>query len=318
VQTHTELPARLANCTDEASAIRETEKFIGTTFHCDTAINRDETFGLANRLQLPGEPEIDVRLGYIRGWIPWLSQANSWARTAAMYLQSHLQIQESHVNSLRAEELSTLAARAELDAMRAQIRPHFLFNTLNSIHSFVRADPARAENVIEQLSELMRSVLASPDEDMIPLEKELNTVKNYLAIEKARYGDRLIYTINVPRALGNWMIPPFSIQPLVENVMKHGVDAQFEPVTLSIQAVSIQAATHGKLINIQVIDDGPGLAATNRGLGMAMKNIKARLTRLYGDEANLSLATNKSGGLTATLTVPETVPETAPDGAQGK
>jgi LytS/YehU family sensor histidine kinase len=253
-------------------------------------------------------------LGHIRGWIPWLSQANSWARTAAMYLQSHLQNQASHANSLKAEELSTLAARAELDAMRAQIRPHFLFNTLNSIHSFVRADPARAESVIEQLSELMRSVLASPDEDMIPLEKELNTVKNYLAIEKARYGDRLIYTIDVPPVLENWMIPPFSIQPLVENVMKHGVDAQFEPVTLSIQAESIQATAHGKLISIQVIDDGPGLAATNRGLGMAMKNIKARLTRLYGDEANLSLVTNKSGGLTATLTVPETPPTMA----QGK
>jgi LytS/YehU family sensor histidine kinase len=193
--------------------------------------------------------------------------------------------------------------------MRAQIRPHFLFNTLNSIHSFVRQDPARAETVIEQLSELMRSVLTSPDEDMISLEKELNTVKNYLAIEKARYGDRLSYAINVSQTLGNWMVPPFSIQPLVENVIKHGVDARFEPVTLTIEALSIDRAVQGKQIVIRVIDDGPGLTGTNRGLGMATKNIKERLKRLYGGEANLSLAANKSGGLTATLTVPETVPD---------
>jgi Histidine kinase len=299
-QMHTELPIRLANCIDEETAIAETEKFIGAVFHCDTAVNRTGAFNLANRLQLSGDPGIEVRLGYIRGWIPWLSQANNGVRTAAMYLQSHLQIQTSHANSMKAEELSTLATRAELDAMRAQIRPHFLFNTLNSIHSFVRDDPAQAEIVIEQLSELMRSVLTSPDEDMIPLEKELNTVKNYLAIEKTRYGERLCYEIIVPQALLNWMVPPFSIQPIVENVIKHGVDAQFEPVTLSIEA-SVSA----RQLEIHVIDDGPGFSRTGQGLGIATKNIRERLKRLYGDEANLVLAKNEAGGVTASLSLPD-------------
>jgi two-component system LytT family sensor kinase len=235
----------------------------------------------------------------MRGWIPWLSQASASARSAGLLLQSQLQIQQFHDHSIRAEELLTLTARAELDAMRAQIRPHFLFNTLNSIHSFVRDDPEKAEQVIEQLSALMRSVLSSPDEDLITLQYEMDTVRNYLSIEYARYGERLKYEIQVPEALSGWKIPPFSVQPLVENVIKHAVDAQFEPVNLVIKAVD----SSSKLI-IEVVDDGPGLLDVKEGLGLATKNIKERLDRLYGSEANLGLQTNHSGGVTATLCVP--------------
>ena len=200
---------------------------------------------------------------------------------------------------MRSEELSTLAARAELTAMRAQIRPHFLFNTLNSIHSFVRDEPAKAERVIEQLSELMRSVLTSPDEDTISLGKELQVVCNYLAIEKARYGERLSYEIEIDPELHGLQLPPFSLQPLVENVVKHAVDGQFEPVSLRLKAV----VNDSKLV-IHVTDDGPGLTASKDGLGMATKNIRERLERLYGSDASLTFQTNELGGLTATLIVP--------------
>ncbi|HIG41565.1 MAG: histidine kinase [bacterium] len=297
---HDDLPMRLAKCDDDRTAIRETESFIGSIFHCKTSINGIDDFDAQNVIRLPGEPFVELKLSYIRGWIPWLSEANSWATTAGLYLQSHLQVQQLHDDMIKAEELSTLAARAELDAMRAQIRPHFLFNTLNSIHSFVRDDPDQAELVIEQLSALMRSVLSSPDQDTIELEQEMETVRNYLAIEHARYGERLKYDIQVPSELNTWQVPPFCIQPLVENAVKHAVDGQFEPVSLRVEAVVARS-----VLSIDVIDDGPGLVATNEGLGLATRNIKERLDRLYGRAASLKLQTNDSGGVTASLCIPQ-------------
>ena len=227
-RVHDDLPVRLSSCKNQQLALSETESFISSIFHCNAAINRQAGFEVQNVIHLPGEPAVEMSLGYIRGWIPWLSEANSLARIAGMYLQSHLQIQQSHSHSIKAEEQMTLAARAKLDAMRAQIRPHFLFNTLNSIHSFVRDDPAKAEEVIEQLSTLMRNVLSAPDADTISLTQEMDTVHSYLAIESARYGERLIYQIRIPEPLQDCLVPTFSVQPLVENVIKHAVDSQFE------------------------------------------------------------------------------------------
>ncbi len=296
---HSELPARLALCETEEAATIVTENFIRDVFHSEVSINGPSEFDVENSLILNGDPVIEMNLGYIRGWIPWLSQANNWARTAALYLQSHLQIKKSHTNLMKAEALSTLAARAELNAMRAQIRPHFLFNTLNSIHSFVRDDPDQAEQVIERLSDLMRSVLTSPDEDLILLEKELSVVSNYLAIEKSRYGERLLFELQVPDELLNHEVPPFSLQPLVENVIKHAVDGQFEPVHLRVEAL----IDDGYLI-IRVVDDGPGLVGVSEGLGIATRNIRDRLSRLYGNDADLQIRTNEMGGVTAALRLP--------------
>jgi LytS/YehU family sensor histidine kinase len=294
-----QLPTILSGCDREETAIRETENYIKRTFRCDASINRPASAGQANNITLRGSPSIEINLGYIRGWIPWLSRANEWARTAALYLQSHLQMQASHANLIKSEELSTLAARAELDAMRAQIRPHFLFNTLNSIHSFVRGDPSLAEKTIEQLSELMRGVLSAPDEDTVPLLQELTIVKNYLAIEKARYGARLSYEVCIHPVFEEQPIPPFSLQPLVENTIKHALERQFEPVSIMIEARASDAH-----FVVQIIDDGPGLAGESQGLGVAVKNIRERLVRLYGKDAQLELTENESGGVTATLRLP--------------
>ncbi len=296
---HTSLPVKLAKCNSEADAILATEQFIAQTFRCSVAINRTPDFAGGELLSLPGEVPLELKLGHIHGWIPWLSQAKSWAKTAGMYLQSHLLMENNYKHSIETKELAALAARAELNALRAQIKPHFLFNTLNSIHSYVRDDPAQAERVIEQLSELMRSILTSPDTDTIPLEKELATVNNYLAIEKSRYGDRLDYQMDGEKECYGVLVPPFSVQPLVENVVKHAVDGQFEPVNLTINLM--KSETH---LIIRVSDDGPGLSGTNDGLGLATQNIRERLSRLYGDVACLAIYQNEPKGVTAKLSIP--------------
>ena len=300
-QVHVTLPALLARCDNKEAATKETMSFVATTFHCQVCINDQPDFDVANTISLseaPGRPVI-MRLGYIRNWIPWFSQANSWAKTVSLYLQSYLQILETYENQVKAEELSALAARSALNAMRAQIRPHFLFNTLNSIHNFVRENPAQAEEVIERLSELMRSALSSTDEDTIPLEQELDTVRNYLAIEQARFGDRLHFSIETDPGLSGWYLPPFSIQPLAENAIKHGLETQLEAVNIKVEAHLVNQA-----LVIKVIDDGGQLHVTGSGLGLATKNVSDRLLMLYGERASLTLANNQSIGVTATLTIP--------------
>ncbi|MBT4521673.1 MAG: histidine kinase, partial [Halieaceae bacterium] len=283
-EVHGALPAILADCESEQTAIRETEDYIASVFRCKVGINRSLGTSTANSIRLTDAPAIEVNLGYIRDWMPWLSRANEWAQTAALYLQNHLHMQASHASLIKTEELSTLAARAELDAMRAQIRPHFMFNTLNSIHSFVREEPELAEKTIERLSELMRAVLSAPDEDTVPLHQELNVVRNYLAIEKARFGDRLHYEISIDPGDEQQSIPPFSLQPLVENTIKHGLEGQFSPLS-----VTVEAETKDSSFTVRVIDNGPGLSGSNHGMGMAVTNIRERLDRLYADSAQLKL-----------------------------
>ena len=266
------------------------------------------------------------QLGYIRGWIPWLSEALSWIQTAGLYLQSHLQALEALAalqrQTLKSEELSTLAARAELDAMRAQIRPHFLFNTLNSIHSFIRDDPEQAEQVVEFLADLMRGVLQSSESDLIPLEQEIQLTETYLRIEKARYGNRLSFQIDFDPENDRIDVPPFSIQPLVENAIKHGVDAQLAPVD-----VQLTVRRDGEYVVIEVTDDGPGLADppagdsrpdysrpdAAKGTGIALQNIRERLSRLYDEGASLELVIRQPHGTCARLKIPNAVSKAVND-----
>ena len=176
MQIHEHLPQLLAKTTDQVSARATTADFIADLFQCEASFNQSEM--APTIVNIDDEANLSLSLGYIRGWVPWMSEALAWVRTAGLYLQSHeqvlLSLQNLHEQNLKNEELSSLALRAELDAMRAQIRPHFLFNTLNSIHSFVRDEPDQAEKVIELLADMMRGVLQSADRDFITLKQELD------------------------------------------------------------------------------------------------------------------------------------------------
>jgi len=210
-------------------------------------------------------------------------------------------LEVEHQQQIKTEELVSLAAKAELNAMRSQIRPHFLFNILNSIHSFVRTDPKQAELTIEILSDIMRSTLSMSEKDEVPLNQELSIVKKYLSIEKVRYGDQFDYVIEISPECLSLSIPPFSVQPLVENVIKHAVDSQFKPVFLSVSVSIID-----NQLLIQVLDDGPGISQqpSSHGLGIALKNIKDRLQILYGKESELKLENRPDKGTTASILIP--------------
>jgi len=301
---HVELPGLLAKSHAPQAAINITEQYLTKLFNATIIINRKNNEEL-QLIAVDGDPQLNIQLGYLRGWMPWFSEAIFWVRTSGLYLQKHLKIlaslEKEHRQRLNTEALISLAAKAELQAMRSQIRPHFLFNILNSIHCFVRTDPKMAEQTIEILSEIMRSVLIMSDQDTVELHKELSVVEKYLFIEKIRYGEQFTYAINISTQCNNLLIPPFSVQPLVENAIKHAVDAQFEPVNILIN-VKIVADD----LLIEVIDDGPGLyqQTSSLGLGIALNNIKSRLALLYGKTSQLKLINNQLKGIKAVINIP--------------
>ena len=248
-----------------------------------------------------------IELGAIKTLYPWFSEALQLVRDAAQSLRGHLQVLslqgEQHRQIMRYRNLSELAARAELQAMRAQIRPHFLFNVLNTIHSFIRDDPERAEKTIELLAGLMRGVVQSSTMDRYPLRRELELAEKYLQIERIRFGDRLSYRVDVDPEWLEESVPPFSVQPLVENAVKFSVDAQLGEAKVSVEVVGGRGS-----VEIRVTDNGPGPEsagkASREGLGMALENIRERLGKLYGDRARLSLDAVPEGGTMAVLSIP--------------
>jgi signal transduction histidine kinase len=301
---HSELPILLTQCTDYKSSIEKTELYLSKLFSTHTAINKSLPNSVQT-LKLEGDPQIEINLNYLRLWMPWFSEALYWVRTAGLYLQSHLKIlqtlEHEHQQKLKTENLISLAAKAELNAMRAQIRPHFLFNILNSIHCFISTDPKMAERTIEILSEIMRNVLIFSNKDKVALHQELDITEKYLLIEKIRYGEQFEYQISIEPQCNELLIPPFSVQPLIENAIKHAVDSQFDPVLIVIKV----RIDNGTLV-IEVLDDGPGLTkqSLSTGLGMALKNIKGRLKLLYGEESELTLKKRIGKGAVASINIP--------------
>jgi signal transduction histidine kinase len=300
---HDTLPARLAACTDRAAAIAATEVFLNETFHADVAIDRSLDRGVQH-LTIPGSPDLALHLGYINNWMPWFSDAVHWVRTAGLYLQGHLQVlsalEQMHAQALETQTLSKLATKAELSAMRARIRPHFLFNTLNAIHSFVREDPVAAERTIELLAELMRGAAQGRDTDLCPLASELQLSRTYLEIEKMRYGDRLRFDIRCDESFNEIQVPTFSIQPLIENAVKYSVEGQLEAGEVDVEVLG-----EGDDVVIRVRDNGVGLQnGSLKGLGMAVENVRERLQRLFGENAALILEERAGGGVEACLRIP--------------
>ena len=129
---------------------------------------------------------------------------------------------ELRETELQEERLKALAAEAELKALKAQINPHFLFNTLNTVAHLIRTDPLRAERTVERLAEVFRYALFAMDKEVVPLSEELSFLEDYLALERERFGDRLsVRTSFSPESL-SVLVPPLILQPLVENAIRHG------------------------------------------------------------------------------------------------
>ncbi len=300
---HRELPVLLNECTTSEGAIGKTEQYLSHLFSTQVSVGQP----LANTVQvvtIEGGPELKLHLNYMKNWMPWFSEALNWVQIAGLYLQSHLKVIDAlakeHIQKLNAQEFAKLAAKAELIAMQSQIRPHFLFNCLNSIHAFITYSPTKAEQMIESLANLIRGVLRMSDKDLVVLSQELELVNDYIFIEKMRYGDKFDFQLAIENGCEQLLVPSFSIQPLVENAIKHAVDEQFDPVL-----IKVEVKINMQYLLIKVSDDGPGLSSGHVvGLGMAMQNIENRLKNLYGDLASLSLKNAEIKGAVAMLKIP--------------
>jgi signal transduction histidine kinase len=188
----------------------------------------------------------------------------------------------------RLRQAERAALEAELRALRAQVHPHFLFNALNTIVALIRTRPAEAEEVTEELADLFRYVLRASRQPTVSLAEELKSVEMYLAIEKARFGDRLKPRLDIPPALHGARVPSLILQPLVENAVKHGA-SRVEGEC----AIEVEGRQEGDRICLRVSDGGPGFASILPeavfGSGTGLANVRDRLHLHFGTGASVQL-----------------------------
>ncbi len=216
-------------------------------------------------------------------------------------------------NELKASQLETRLAHAQLNALKMQLQPHFLFNTLNAISVLIRKDPQVARNTLGRLSDLLRFTLENVATQEVPLRAELEYLDRYLNIEKTRFEDRLTIRMNIlPESL-DAQVPTMILQPLVENAIKHGVTQRRGPAIVEVNAYRTNGA-----LTLQVIDNGKGLPKGGDVLkeGVGLSNTRARLQQLYGPTSSLTLADASQGGVVATVTIPWHVNEQKNDDAR--
>jgi two-component system LytT family sensor kinase len=199
------------------------------------------------------------------------------------------------------ERLKALAAQSELKALKAQINPHFLFNTLNTIAQLIHADPAQAEATVERLAEMFRYVLAGSERGLVPLEEELSFVDDYLAIEQARFGERLRVTREIASEALNVTVPSLVLQPLVENAVRHGQG------TGGSVDLTIRVRPQGDEVMIVIADRGLGMRDgvwEVGGGGHGLRNVDERLRKIYGEAYGLEIRDNEPQGTVVTVRIP--------------
>lgn len=202
---------------------------------------------------------------------------------------------------MHASELKAQLVKAQLSALKMQLQPHFLFNTLNTIMVLVRQQRGRqAEEMLARLSDLLRCVLEDVEAQQIPLRRELEYLRLYLSIEQVRFQDRLGIEITADDTALDAAVPHMGLQPIVENAVRHGIGR-----VAAAGIIRISALRTGQTLTIRVADDGPGLGAADlaEGRGIGLANTRARLHQLYGDAASLKLE-NGERGVVATMTMP--------------
>jgi two-component sensor histidine kinase len=205
----------------------------------------------------------------------------------------------------RSLELESRLAKTNLDMLRMQLNPHFLFNTLNAISTLVHTNPHAADNMITDLSGLLRDSLESLSEPEVPLRRELEYLRHYTDIEQTRFGKRLRIEQEIDPAVLDAMVPTFILQPLVENAIRHGLEPQ-----LGAGCVKVQALREGETLQLRVSDNGKGLESLKKEgnterHGIGLNNTRARLEELYGSGQRFILLNLPEGGCAVTLQIPE-------------
>ncbi|HEX8289067.1 MAG TPA: histidine kinase [Pyrinomonadaceae bacterium] len=219
------------------------------------------------------------------------------------------------VGKLRAAQLAEQLAQAQLAALKMQVHPHFLFNTLNSIAALMHRDIEAADRMIARLSDFLRMTLRSSNEPIITLAQELEFLKTYLEIEKVRFQERLAVEIEVEPQVLDAQVPNLILQPLVENAIRHGLARQTAVGSLRVSARRVPDKSSGnrsERVKIQIKDNGRGIqpkrdnrrnGGEQNGLGLA--NTRARLAQVYDEDFRFEIVGNAGeSGTTVTLDVP--------------
>jgi two-component sensor histidine kinase len=223
-----------------------------------------------------------------------------WAIVCVTWVvSSYQQLRERERRTL---ELEARLMQSNLQALKTQLQPHFLFNTLNAIASLVRQNPDAAEDMIGSLSDFLRMVLDTAQQHEVPLRREIEFLGLYLEIQQARFGERLRIQKEIEPAALNVSVPALILQPLVENSVRHGIEPRETGGTIFIRARRKETS-----LQFEIRDDGEGLkagqlAALREGVGLS--NTKARLQELYGEAHRFQITPNAEGGLTVTVELP--------------
>ncbi|MDQ4120580.1 MAG: histidine kinase [Acidobacteriota bacterium] len=191
--------------------------------------------------------------------------------------------QRERENALQA---AALANQAQLEVLRYQLNPHFLFNSLNSIRASIDEDSRRAKQMVTQLAEFLRYSLTNDGSEMIPLRDEIEAARNYLAIEKIRFEEKLEVNFNIEKAAEDLPVPPFLLNPLIENAVKHGLNGGSKPLKILVTA----RLGENDLI-LEVANTGT-LSRANSGTKVGLKNVNQRLEKIFGELGELTLNEN--------------------------
>lgn len=206
--------------------------------------------------------------------------------------------QKYREREIRSVELEGRLAHAELQNLKMQLHPHFLFNTLHTISVLMMRDAELANRMLIRLSDLLRITLDNTGGQMVPLKQELDFLRGYLEIEQTRFQDRLTVDIDVQPAALDARVPNLILQPLVENAIRHGIATQ-----PGAGRIDLRAAIDGSVLCLRVRDDGPGLDGSfKKGIGLT--NTEARLRQLYGGAHTFEIRNSSSGGVEVTITIP--------------
>jgi sensor histidine kinase YesM len=216
--------------------------------------------------------------------------------------QGVLYYRRTQARELQLAKVEAQLAQARLQALNAQIRPHFLFNTLHTIGQLWRSGRSDdADAVLDHLGALFHKVSSSTSRFEVSLAEELELVRDYLAIEEVRFRDRLRPTVVASVDVLDCLVPPLILQPIVENAVRHGISAVSTAGTLEVSA-----SRDGTRLRLVVRDDGPGIATATKspGTGTGLRNTRERLAQLYGERGLLSIAGAPGGGTIVTIDIP--------------
>lgn len=213
------------------------------------------------------------------------------------------QVRLANERLARALRLEADLTKLRVEALQRQLHPHFIFNTLNAVGAIMQTDVAAAEEMIAALAALLRTATDKSNRPLVPLREELSLLDRYALIMKMRYGDRLdVHIVAEPGAL-EILVPTFTLQPLVENAIVHGLEKSSSGIT-----IDVSCRVENNSLCIDVTDDGTALDVLTFQEGVGIGNTRARLAELYGQDARLSIAPRESFGTRLTLAIPTAAP----------